>query len=765
MLRSILSRLPARRPISRRRRAFQLLVAATLLPATALGPAALQADGAEKPFRIPLHTEPAKAWLLGASSVGVAVAQSVPGSKNSQGTVYSGAWDERFLPRGEAVAPGSRGAGMSGSTLAYTVGHPDAATPWTEPRHLNVLTGEDVSAPVEGTKVSDPVYTGNGWIAEDVPAGLNGNLRWYPADASASRVVWSPDGKQLTGFDAEGTGLLVAYATYQAGDDFWKPTGPHRLDLIDLETGSVQRIASATAPIADPKLSAGRAVWITGARVLNSAARTGQAGPSFTETDASARLSGAAVAQDGTIGYLTAKDSVLRLVKNGKSTDVRIPTGSGGLDTVGNDFYTAGGYGISRIRSGHSQRVRALPRPEHEVLNWDFDHGVLRYLDRSGAEGDQMSLWTRRVDAQAKESATRVRVLSEKPQLSFDAGRGALPSQKHLLTWDLLDRNRRTGVAVEQTPVPGTDGRLVHQAAEPVVSGPYVLVNGLVHRSDGELVFTEPDPARRAGQDAIFGSRLVYGMTSDGGEAEVWSVDVETPEPARLASTPCDRAPETAVWGGLSAWTSCDAQEITIGRAVGGGTPRTVSSGLTGEPAQLGLTMNATTVGWVANRTAYVLDLASPTSSPIALAGDTRRMVIDGGRVVREVYRDNTVPATVLQAEQLPFAVKVVPRLTGRVAPISFTPDGDGRNDTWAPQFDASSPLATASIRLVSGRSGKPVRTLTTTRVSDGSVRMSWTGRTGSGKKAAKGPYRYTLTAADASGARITSSGTVWINP
>jgi hypothetical protein len=606
-------------------------------------------------------------------------------------------------------------------------------------------------------------------------------------------VLWTPDGKQLTGFDADSEGTLVSYGTYLPTDDFWKPTGPYRLDLIDAETSTTRRIASSAPAISEPLLAADRVVWVStgsdGARVVNSAPRAGGTVSRYTETASGAILSEISVAGDGTIGYLvrSGRTSLLRLLNSGRKTDVTVPVDSAGLDTLGNDFYTASGgsravAGVYRVHSGKAARVKALPRSEREVEGWAFDHGVLRYLDRSGGEPDELALWTRRVGDAAGapvvsvESSTPT-VLQvpaaglDEPRMSFDAGRGAVPSRKYLMQWDLLDRNRRTGVAVEQTPIPDAGGNPVQRAGSPVVSGPYVLLNGVVHGFDGHVIHTEPVRARQAGQDALFGSRLVYGLSTETGAGQVWSVDAgtEAPTPVRLASAPCDHAPEVAVWGGLSAWTSCDAQQITIGRVAGGEPLRTLPTGLTGRWERLGLTLNGTVLGWVANGRASVLNLASSTSHPVALDGETHRMVVDGNSVVREVHRENAVPATILQVDKLPFQATAAPRLTGRVSTLGFTPDGDGKADTWVAQFDTTAALDTASLRFVSIRSKAPVRTLTTRKVSDGSVRLAWDGLSSTGRKAAKGPYRWTLIARDTTGRKVTTNGTaaitgtVWI--
>ncbi|MBT0769248.1 hypothetical protein KIH74_09975 [Kineosporia sp. J2-2] len=777
---------PRPRP-NRRRRAVQLLVAVALLPATSLGPAALRARADDAPIRIPLHTGVAPVTLLGVSPAGLAVSQGEPDADPAAGrTVFSGAWGKPLVPRPQAAAR-AVGVALTGTTLAYsepTSTAPGTADGWDVPHRLDILTGLDTTD-VPGERPGSPEFA-DGWLVTELPSYLSSPIVYHPLSGS-SRTVWSPDARQLVALDAAADGLLVAYQEYLPGDTNWHPSGPFALDLIDLASGQSRRITRGDERIQQVALSAERIAWFTDGGDVWSAARSGGTPASARAAADGVRVLNPRIAGDGTIGYLTARSAEgpvtgLRLVRRGRVTDVAVPPGSSGLDALDDDFYTASGgsasvAGVYRVpATGRTaERVAALPRPEREVTNWAFDQGVLRYLDRTGAEPDRLALWTRRVNdadgtpAVAAESADPVwlRDLTrgeQNPQMSFDAGRGAVPSQKHLITWDLLDRNRKTGVAVEQTPVPDGSGGLVHRPGTPLVSGAYVLLSGLVYRSDGAVVHTEPDAARQAGQDALFGSRLVYGQLADRGAGEVWSVDTENPEPYRLHSEAgCDRAPETAVWGGLSAWSSCDARTVTIGRVTGGGTPRSVPSGLTGAPADLGLTMHGTALGWVADGRAYLLDLSKAGSSPVRLDGQTRRMVIDGRSVVREVHRENAVPATVLQVEPLPFTSRPSLLLTGRQARLGFTPDGDGRNDTWTAQFDTTAPLSTASLRFVSARSGVPARTLTTKKVTDGSIRLVWTGRTSTGRKAPKGPYRWTLTARDTTGRRLTASGTVEI--
>nr|WP_269329749.1 FlgD immunoglobulin-like domain containing protein [Kineosporia babensis] len=90
---------------------------------------------------------------------------------------------------------------------------------------------------------------------------------------------------------------------------------------------------------------------------------------------------------------------------------------------------------------------------------------------------------------------------------------------------------------------------------------------------------------------------------------------------------------------------------------------------------------------------------------------------------------------------------------------LGFTPNGDGKRDTWAPQFDTTEPLAEATLQIVSERSGNAIRTLRTTDTADGGIRdLVWDGKSSSGDKAAVGYYRWNLTARSASGAALTTA-------
>ncbi|MFJ7147544.1 hypothetical protein ACIQVT_04970 [Streptomyces sp. NPDC100445] len=85
------------------------------------------------------------------------------------------------------------------------------------------------------------------------------------------------------------------------------------------------------------------------------------------------------------------------------------------------------------------------------------------------------------------------------------------------------------------------------------------------------------------------------------------------------------------------------------------------------------------------------------------------------------------------------------PATTAASAPAGFSPNGDGKSDTWAPKWTYNRPV-TWTLTLKSGTT--TVRTQTGT-ASGGSVAPTWNGKTDSGATAAEGSYTWTLTAKD----------------
>ncbi|WP_189785487.1 hypothetical protein [Streptomyces capitiformicae] len=86
------------------------------------------------------------------------------------------------------------------------------------------------------------------------------------------------------------------------------------------------------------------------------------------------------------------------------------------------------------------------------------------------------------------------------------------------------------------------------------------------------------------------------------------------------------------------------------------------------------------------------------------------------------------------------------PSRTAASAPTGFSPNGDGKSDSWAPKWTYNRPV-TWTLVLKSGTDS--VRTLTGT-ASGGGVAPAWNGKTDSGTAAAEGSYTWTLSAKDA---------------
>lgn len=90
------------------------------------------------------------------------------------------------------------------------------------------------------------------------------------------------------------------------------------------------------------------------------------------------------------------------------------------------------------------------------------------------------------------------------------------------------------------------------------------------------------------------------------------------------------------------------------------------------------------------------------------------------------VYRSYTVPYR--------------PRLIGTFASGSFTPNGDGRADTWTPQFDLSKPVTGVKLTIRSTKTGSVLRTLTGTGRTAASGTWSSTAATRLGRNWPRAP-------------------------
>jgi hypothetical protein len=216
-------------------------------------------------------------------------------------------------------------------------------------------------------------------------------------------------------------------------------------------------------------------------------------------------------------------------------------------------------------------------------------------------------------------------------------------------------------------------------------------------------------------------------------------------------------AGQVAIWGDTIAWSRLDGT-IAV---------RTASPVLhaTRNALQVvrpggrftGLRLSENVLSWRATSgtaDAWSLDLATTGAVPVDL-GPYASISVDDHLVAR------VDDAGRLSVSDLPFGRSAAypPRLTGILAPGSFTPNGDGKADTWAPQVDVSKPVA--GVHLMITRDSVPVRTLDGTGL-DGSVRdLTWDGTDDTGLPAPNGTYQWQLTAdaTDGGGGLLAAGG------
>jgi hypothetical protein len=733
---------------------------------------------------IPLNPMPANLTLIGASEAGVAVQQSalVAGYPEVD-PVFTGPEGGELTPRravdpsGAVYSAGTMFA-VSGDTLAWYERQPAAGSAPQIAHRLNILTGKDQ---VDGGTIAVPgAFNGDSWFSDavlsyaDYPSNWQRPLRQYHAhqlDSSGGMVtdLLIPNVSGVVGISMAADKTAVLRATSEASSGAG-PTQYH-LDIVNLKTRAVTRLLETTAEILDVALTDSTVVWSAkaagGAYTVNQKPRAGGATTSYLETDQHADVAHLAAGPAG-IGYLitdpadpadpyASPTTELAVVSGATAHDVPLPEGGSGLAAVGDHFLTAvGGYsgqaGVYRITGDDVTRVATVPDASLPPQALSLSAGTLRYSDQSDPDQPGLPVWQRTVsDGKRATFSDEHDAGRTSGSMAFSAARGVLAVPGQAGTWQFLDRSEETAQ--------------VEAVGDPNVSGPYMLIGGKVFHPDGEHFYTEPVPAgTTSGRDDLFGSRVVYVRTGTDGQSQIWLDDAEHPSPKLLASVPagCDgQQPWVSIWGELVAWSSSCGDQVSVAD-VRAGTTRIVP---TNAQELIGMSLSEGTLTWRTDSyytVDHVLDLTSAVSVPVALPEFSILASIDGHQVAREVLSGpggDLAPQPELMP--LPFTPKYAPRLIAVNAPLGFTPNGDGHGDTWAPQFDVTKPLRSATLKITDYAGTKTLTQLEGT-APDGSVRdLTWNGLSSKGVQLPAGTYRWSLTgrAEDGDGALIAADG------
>jgi hypothetical protein len=764
---------PSREPVrgSRRfgdRRRWTLL---TVVPAAALLALALVAPAASASYNstpVPLHPAAQVGLsLLGGSADGYAVQMYKPASGN-YGIFTGGPGDpltERTIPAGSASTGNLWYLGVVGQQLGYyrsIYGNPYRY----EMHRLNVLTGVDTTL---GTVTTTPVaYTTDSWIA--ITGGFVVSTRFDTGAATRLAATGSnPFQIKLTT-----DGLLIETANADRSEWY--------LDLVDFGSTEVERVASEPN-IHSFGISPTTITWYgnpeTG-RPEQIMVRERSGGPvaTYTETDDYADPVDKIAGYHGA-GFLYSRDGVWRLrtiSTSGVANTVVVQDDSSSLQADGDRWLIGTGgrtaqAGVYEVRGDTPTQVASVTPPNTPVTGISFSAGKLYYSDAMVYDdGDNQldlpgprAVWTRPVTGLGSPSLGTETELAQRTgdlpggsdrSMEFSAARGVVSGDVtgSTFTWRLLDRFR-TMATVQQSysyqPTGESDDRVQN------LSGPYLVAAGHVYDPAGKLIYSRPGAAAgeigaHSGTDDIYGPRLVYPRESkDAGYSDIWLRDLDRPKsrtnPGRLA-TVRDSSPLVAIWGNTAAWQS-GARELSL---------RTLSSTKVRKIKVTGplleLTIGEGALAWNANAKTYVLDTLISTSKPIAYAAAGHTLRLDNHYLARQV----STGAVVVYSTG--FTEKYRPRLIGAYAPAGFTPNGDGKADTWNPQFDLSKPVKDLKLVIRSAKTGSTLRTLVGT-AADASVRdLAFDGR---GKSLANGTYRWQLTgtAVDGEGAVIGIRG------
>jgi hypothetical protein len=322
-------------------------------------------------------------------------------------------------------------------------------------------------------------------------------------------------------------------------------------------------------------------------------------------------------------------------------------------------------------------------------------------------------------------------------------------------------------------------------------------------------IFDSVDEAARVDEHAPFdlsGTRLLWTKVRYTGEfCEVacqptygdpvlMMYDLRTGASRELMRPPAGRF-QAALWGSYIAYQG--SQNSIYRRDLSSG--RTVQAKAPGTASLMSLAVHGDYVGWttcVSTPTTHCAqsvvgyrNVSTGTAAVQVASSETRRVELSGGHLMYDVYPSpaisngvgtikvlrlgTTVTGTVGQTrigqpidvhdEILTWidpdararigpnsAFVAPPRYLGNaIGATSLTPNGDGRGDSWQPEFSISKALPVCAVTITSGSA---VRRVLSCATSVGSARVAWNGRDSAGRVLPKGRYTWTLTGRDADG-------------
>lgn len=524
----------------------------------------------------------------------------------------------------------------------------------------------------------------------------------------------------------DATTVVIGYVPSGAAEN--------HLASVDLASGALTDLGPATGP-GLVALTPSDVVWVQGTGAAATLVRLDRVTGARTTRPAPDPSGGwGLVATDAAAAFSTSTAiRILPAEPSGAAVDVAVQLssvvarGSGFVVSRSGTTASASSGVWSLALDGTLTKILPLPPVPERYSALDLDNGRVVYSGstRTGTSTGRQLARARTVSGDLTLAAGPESTLPGEP-----AAVGLSGTRRAQVTLD-------TGVPVEFVDGSTVTGRVPGSTA--VMSGPYAVVDGrLPYRADGSripLPASDGTPVAMAG----YGSRFAY-IREDGVVRVLDALrPVSSTNPVTIGTGACVFcATGLGIAADTVAWNTPAAP---FGVAYDLRTK--VSRDLSLDVAAVGDGVIVSQAG-----TAAALDVRTPGSSVVLLGPANGSSV---GLAAADDHRVAwTGPDGAVTVARLPFGDPHRPRVLGVVARAAFSPNADGRADTWVPLVDLSKPVAAVTLTVRSGTT--VVRTLHGS-APVGSVRdLAWDGRTDSGAAAPDGTYSWTLTGAAADG-------------